>query len=190
MDDDIIKSSIWAHLGCRITVLDGSSFRCLTRSHLLCFVRSDSCLMMFSSRFATSTESSPSCRSKNLSGWGNEPQRDYMCRSSNSGRCERGAPPHCRVSSSAGTGKRRRRNEGNGIKTEVFRGSNSPELKHRRPVLYNSTPSVRQTDAFRSYPLSWIALSGRPTAPQPAASSGTQEVTETGNMTILVFKIF
>lgn len=82
-----------------------------------------------------------------------------------------------------GGGERRRRKERNEIKTEVFRGSSSTELKHRRPVLYNSTPSVRQTDAFRSYPLSWIPLSSRPTAPQPAASSGTQEVTETGNMT-------
>lgn len=38
MDDDDSKPSIWAHLGCRITVSDGSSFGHLKRPHLLGFV--------------------------------------------------------------------------------------------------------------------------------------------------------
>lgn len=37
-DDDDRKPSIWAHLGCRITVSDGSSSGHLKRPHLLCFV--------------------------------------------------------------------------------------------------------------------------------------------------------
>lgn len=37
-DDDDRKPSIWAHLGCRITASDGSSFGHLKRPHLLCFV--------------------------------------------------------------------------------------------------------------------------------------------------------
>lgn len=37
MPDDL-ESSIWAHLGCRITASDGSSFGHLKRPHLPCFV--------------------------------------------------------------------------------------------------------------------------------------------------------
>lgn len=38
VDDDDRKPSIWAHLGCRITVSEGSWFGHLKRPHLLCFV--------------------------------------------------------------------------------------------------------------------------------------------------------
>lgn len=178
MDDDDRKPSIWAHLGCRITVSDGSSFGHLKRPHLLCFVLFQSRLPGVSRRrlslstqpflFLRLLEDLTGVEETNLAattcagpppaaGGRNEPRRTAPS-----------LPPRKIQEEEEEDGR-----EENGDREQKQTSSvaavagNVKNKQTRRSVLYNSTSSGCQTDAFRSCPPSRIPLSGDFTA-QPS----------------------
>lgn len=174
-DDDDKKTSIWAHLGCRITVSDGSSFGHLKRPHLLGFVLFQSRVPGVSRRrlslstqpflFLRLLEDLTGVAETNLAattcagpppaaGGRNEPRRTAPS-----------LPPR-KIQEDAEEEDGGEKNGDREQKETSFVAAVAWSVKKqtRRSVLYNSTSSGCQTDAFRSCPPSRIPLSGGLTA--------------------------
>lgn len=173
VDDDDRKPSIWAHLGCRITVSEGSWVGHLKRPHLLCFVLFQSRAPGVSRRtLSLSTQPFLFLRLlEDLTGAEETNLAATTCAGpppAAGGRNElrRTAPslPPRKIQEEEDDG-----GEGNGDRAQKETSSvaavdGSVKKQTRRSVLYNSTSSGCQTDAFRSCPLSRIPLSGALTA--------------------------